>query len=75
MHEAAEPYEIKILNGNCKTLDAYKHAVGILKGLTMAEQALHDTIKHLMEQQEVDSDIGIEDTQRRDASNLQKLHS
>lgn len=55
LKEDAKPYKEKILNGNCKCFDEYKHDTGILVGLAMAERSMHDTIKVAMDRQEVDN--------------------
>ncbi|RKZ78261.1 MAG: hypothetical protein DRQ47_01065 [Gammaproteobacteria bacterium] len=54
LHEDAQPYKDKILNGHCKSFDEYRYDTGILVGLAMAERTLHDTLKLASKLQEID---------------------
>lgn len=56
LHEDAQPYKEKILNGICKSFDEYKHDTGILIGLAMAERTLHDTLSATAQRQELDDE-------------------
>ena len=56
LHAEAQVYKDKITDGSCTTLEDYKNTSGIIKGLKIAEQILHDTIKHALEKQEIDDE-------------------
>ena len=42
-----------ILAGKCKDYETYRHKIGIMQGINRAEQCLHDTIKKLVDLQEL----------------------
>ena len=53
LKEESDVYKDKCIKGLYSSIDDYKHDVGIIKGLELAEQILHDTIQHILERQDL----------------------
>lgn len=47
---AVEAQEVFVTSGGAKTLEGYKEACGVIRGLTLARRELQDLAKNYMEE-------------------------
>jgi hypothetical protein len=47
IREAAETYDAALRSGTCKDYAEYRHAAGVIQGLTLAENRLIDLVQRM----------------------------
>ena len=47
LQEQIELHKARVVAGNCATFDEYKYAVGVIRGLTLAEDRLRSLLERV----------------------------